>query len=254
MITKLYAQRLTTMDPRVGTAAPAITVQNTPIRVYYLSAEMKTEWVNLSNVGCYLTIYECHPKRGTTFSPPIAWADGLEQTQGHDNAGVGIGDIQYYQFPVDSHPNESAEFKNLWAIDMKREVFLGPGDTHVHRTLFAPHKQISSAELFTGEDGSALTYMRDFTRVLMFTQRGTPVKLDATDAVANEDGTAGTEIQFMTTGRTQLGMLFTKKYKYSQTDFGQTGDIDISGSMFSTSELAKIREEDGDEVPVDFIA
>lgn len=265
MLRKVFAQSPPSYVSNTGVLLqPVPTAENTAIRLYLMSMEVKTEFVNFANASCILTIYEIHPKKSQDWSPLSHWSQGLEEMQGHDNAGSLVGDIQLTQYPIDSYPNESAEFKSNWDIDFQTEVYLGPGDHHIHRTLYAPHMNILSTDLFISEKGGdALTYKPGASRVLLWTIRGMPVKLGAAGIdVANENAAAGsqfpepgTERHYLTTAACQVGVLSTKKYRFSQTDFGVKGDIDITGSMLPHIPGASqfIREEDGDEMAYDDI-
>jgi len=247
MIDKLYSQNPTSFGAHVGTGGVPAPI-NSAIELYHLSTEMLVTWKNFHSVGVRFHIYEIHPKRNSTYPPQQAWADGLRETQGHDATGIATN-----QYPIGTKPTDSEEFKQLWEIDFHREIYLGPGDTHEHRSLYAPHKTINTAAVYNvSEDGTALPVIHGHTRFIMYTAHGAPVvSAVAGNAVTQVSG-VGTELQYVTTSSGQLGVMIQRKYRYSMLDFAPGGDIDVTGSLFDTA-VYKDREEDGDEVVPDAI-
>jgi len=247
MLTKLFAQNPSSFGARIGTSITTPALKDSAVELYHMSSEILTDFTNFSNTGVHLNLYECHPKRGTIYFPYISVTDGLTETQGHDAAGS----FTFSSWPVGTEPTDSVEFKDLWHIDYTHRAWLGPGDTHRHRTLHAPHKKIKVSQLVAGEDGSVLEHVQGHTRFLMWTAVGAPAKIAAGLTTAPLVVGAGTENHYVTTSAPSIGVMTTKKFKYSMTEFSPGGDIDVRGSLWVTGVALTTREGDGDEVATD---
>jgi hypothetical protein len=258
MATKLYAQNPASFGARGGGGATTQPVlAESAVEIYHLSTETMIDFTNFSNAGMHLELYDCHPKRNTSQGPQASWVEGLRDTQGHD-AGTpvtgfpGGSQITITSSVVGSKPTDSEEFKSLWEIDFTRRIFLGPGDTHRHRTLHAPHKLLGMAALYDTEDGSSRAIMHGHSRSLLYAAYGAPAKLTSAVAVPNVND-AGTENHYVTTAPVDMGVIWTVKHRYSMLDFSPGGDIDVAGSLFASvaPTLTRIREADGDDVLID---
>jgi len=250
MMRKLVAQSPTSFRP-ADDATPITTFEDSNLQLYHLSTETMVDFTNFSNTGCHLQIYDIHPKRNTAYTPNVSWVEGTRDTQGHD---AGAAEIGLSQHIVGSKPTDSVEFSRLWDIDFNRKVFLGPGDTHRHRSYHAPHKLLSAAEMNFDEDGSAPAgtgaFIHGHSRAILYSMYGAPAKI--IDATVTEVDGVGTETHHVTYSATDCGIMITRKDRFSMLDFGAGGDIDVVGSLWAST-TGTIREADGDEVPADTI-
>jgi len=255
MLQKLYNQNPASFRPLIGTAPNLSGIYDQDIRVYFMSVEVLLDITNFSNAGCHVQIYDTHPKRNTQFAARQAWFEGLKN-QGHDatlTTSSFTTPITQDKMLPGSHPNESEEFKQLWEIDFQRKIFLGPGDTHRHRQLYAPHKLLHASALNLADDGTAQNFMAGYSRSIIIAGHGAPCKVPLPAAAIPEVVGAGTEVQLVTTAPVDLGLLATVKFRYSMIENSVGGDIDIVGSLMSNIATGRIREADGDEVVVDGI-
>jgi len=248
MLTKLVAQSPDTFE--AGTVVNPVVpgIGNSAIEIYYMSTELLVDFTNLQNSGLHLHIYEVHAKRAGGNGPLNSIYQGLTETQGHDAKQHMTVDT----YPVGTKPTDSEEFKNLWEIDWQRKIYLGPGDTHRHRHLVAPHCKIPPAAIQTtgGDDTNRL--VNKWSRALMFFAWGAPAKVANAGVVTGNVNDAGTETHYMTTAATQLGIMHTIKERFSMLEFSPGGDIDVQGSLWPIAP-GYIREADGDEVLVDAV-
>jgi len=248
---KMIAQSPTSFRP-ADDATPITAFADSNLQLYHLSTETMVDFTNFSNAGCHLQIYDVHPKRNTSYGPNTAWVEGTRDTQGHD---AGASEIGLSQHVVGSKPTDSVEFSRLWEIDFNRKIYLGPGDTHRHRSYHAPHKLLGAAEMYFEEDGSAPSLTSSFihghSRSILYSLYGVPAKIIDT-AVTEVDG-VGTETHHVTYAQTDIGIMITRKDRFSMLDFGAGGDIDVVGSLWPAVTTGAIREADGDEVVVDTI-
>lgn len=250
MMAKLYKQNPSSFGATVGPTGPVPTIQNSAIELYHLSTELLVTLKNFASGGARLWIYDIHPKRNSADQPLRSWRQGLEETQGHD-AASSIIDTSY---PVGTRPQDSKEFLDLWEIDFEKEIYLGPGDTHEHRSLYAPHKLIKASALYSGEDGTSEFVLHGHTRYVMVCGHGAPGMLQPGGEAIPGVNVPATEQHYVTTQAPQIGVMVQRKYKYSMLEFSPGGDIDFTGSLFAATALAvKDREEDGDEVIADAI-
>jgi len=251
MFAKLFAQNPTSFGAKVGPIGAPPSIQNSAVELYHLSSEMLVTFKNFASGGCRMWVYEVHPKRNASTDPLLSIREGLTETQGHD----AITSISLTSYPVGTRPQDSEEFKDLWDIDFQKEIYLGPGDTHEHRSLYAPHKLLKASALYDGEDQTSTPTIHGHTRYLIIMAHGAPGMLTAGtgEAVINVNNPS-TEQHYVTTQAPQIGVLVQKKYKFSMLDFSPGGDIDVTGSLFYTGpSIIKDREEDGDEVAADMI-
>jgi len=247
---KLYTQNESMFQSKVGPTGTVPTVENSPLEIYHISTEVLVDFTNFSNAGVHLDIYEMHPKKNCPDAPTVPWHRGLIDSHGHDAAVGTEAPISEFVYPVGTKPTDSEELKGLWDIDLHRRFYLGPGDTHRHRSLYAPHKLLKNSAISTLGDNSFDIFIRGHSRIIMWTLSGTPTKLPIVgDLVV---GPNASELHYVTTAAVDVGVMHTVKYKYSMCEFNPAGDIDVIGSLWST-DAGKIREADGDEMPVDNI-
>jgi len=247
MVTMTDKLKLQSPDSFIPVGTGEITgEQASALRIYYMSCETKVVFTNWANVGCTVQLYEVHPKKLTNQAPWEPIARGLEEGQGHpwveDNLASDGKNL-----PVGTRPNESQMFKDVWHVDRSWEFHMAPGATHEHRSLYALNKMKSAAEFVqdtaTGiiaGDNTGKDFIPGVTRMLMIALTGDPVKVTTGSAV--------------TTGVTQVGIIYTQKFKFSMHE-PNAGDYEVTGTQFQDTAPGALttRQEDGDEVAVDLL-
>jgi len=204
-------------------------------KMYLLSMEQKVSFTNLSQAGVHIHLYEIHVKKPTNDIPQFIALEGLRQTQGHEtisstDASAGLG-------PIGLNLMESETFKHFFAVDYQEKVFLGPGDSHDHRSYHAPHKTVAAFDSEGALFGTHEEYDPNTTRFLVWGQWGISALLPSAAFVVS---TANTDVAFTV----------DRKYRYSMTEVS-VGDIDTTGALLVSSGVGLMREEDGDEVVMD---
>lgn len=191
------------------------TAVNPPARFLLQDVHHVYDFANRSSAPCTLKLYVVAAKRDTWYSAttPMIYnsPNGLNVTWNGEPDDAFRAGIQAQSDPFESTPGnddwlnpgmvptQSSIFNQYFKIEKEIEVELATGGVH-QLDLHAHYDKMCDASVYAN---TPLVGVRGITRFLMATAIGSPVVL------AGEPNT-------MTTSQVSVGVILTKKYRYTQ--------------------------------------
>lgn len=180
--------------------------------MYVLDMDSTTEYCNMTNVNCWLTIYDLvksgsdrlnvAASEGQIFQPASVWENGVNE-QRNDSSTFTLDQLNPTN--IGAIPTDSLRFSQEWHIHQHTRVCLSPGQSHQHHVRFGANSFVNFSDLERTNAGeTAMTQIVDYLKGTTYAQLAVYHGCPCPNADASE----------ATYTKTDLCIITHKRYRY----------------------------------------